>query len=85
VLNQDDRDCKEWAEWHQGFTPKEHKEMIDRKEMLAWQAKRENADKDWRAKQEDKHSREEWLRYIFLCIVTILATLIAAGQIKFVK
>lgn len=49
---QNDRTCALFTEWHQGFTPKEHQEMMDRKAMLEWQTKREDADKKWRSGQE---------------------------------
>jgi hypothetical protein len=26
-------DCAQWTVWHQGFTPKEHREMLDRQSM----------------------------------------------------
>ena len=69
VLN-DPRPCSEFTDWHQGFTPKEHREMDDRKLEL----KRLEM-------QENRHNREEWARYIFLGVVTILAALIATKVI----
>lgn len=47
----EERNCDYFIHWQQGFTPKEHREMIDRKEMLKWQADREDADRKWREKQ----------------------------------
>src|SRR6266404_7521708 len=35
---QKERECNNFAPWIQGFTPKEHKEMLDAKEMREWQA-----------------------------------------------
>ena len=40
VLNEE-RECEAFTKWHQGFTPKEHREMLDRKLMMDFQAKRE--------------------------------------------
>ena len=41
-----DRNCtRGYTDWQQGFTPKEHREMLDRKQLLKWQAKREKEDK----------------------------------------
>jgi hypothetical protein len=68
--------CDEFTEWQQGSSPKEHREMMDRKEMLKWQADREDADKKWREQQEQKHSTEEWHRYIFVGILGIVAVII---------
>ena len=36
VLNVE-KECKHFTEWHRGFTPKEHQEMIDRKWILEYQ------------------------------------------------
>jgi len=43
--------CDSFSEWQQGFTPKEHRELVDRKELLEWQAAREDADRTWRKEQ----------------------------------
>ncbi len=51
---QKDIDCEEFTEWQQGFTPKEHRETIDREKMLKWQVNREDADRKWREKQDKK-------------------------------
>jgi len=57
-----ERKCESFTRWQQGFTPKEHMEMINRKEMLEWQEK-----------QEKRHSRDEWFRYIFLAVITLVS------------
>lgn len=36
-----ERQCSEFMEWQQGFTPKEHREMLDRKEFRDWQSRQE--------------------------------------------
>jgi hypothetical protein len=67
-----DRNCDKagkFTNYQQGFTPKEHKEMMDRKEMLEWQAKREEADREWR-------SKEEWKRNWFMAGVAIVAVIL---------
>jgi hypothetical protein len=33
---ENERDCKSFTKWLQGFTPKEHREMIDRKRERIW-------------------------------------------------
>lgn len=35
IVNEE-RECKAFTEWQQGFTPKEHREMIDRKWEKKW-------------------------------------------------
>jgi hypothetical protein len=72
----EERVCSEFTQWKQGFTPKEHQEMIDRQERLKWQAEREDADRKWRESQESRRSKEEWKRYIFLAGVTIGAVIL---------
>ena len=47
-----ERDCSDFTDWITGFTPREHREMIDRENMLKWQSEREDADKKWRSTQE---------------------------------
>ena len=42
-----ERECKPFTEWHQGFEPKEHQEMLDRQWQLDYQAKREKEDRDY--------------------------------------
>ena len=39
--------CVGFTEWHHGFTPKEHREMLDRRQMLEWQAGQEKARLEW--------------------------------------
>ena len=43
-----ERDCDGWTQWQQGFTPKEHREMLDRKEFRDWQEKQRRSDIKWR-------------------------------------
>ncbi len=31
-----DRRCPDWVKWDQGFTPKEHREILDRNSLLKW-------------------------------------------------
>jgi hypothetical protein len=47
ILNEE-RHCDSFIEWKQGFTPKEHREMMDRKEMLQWQTEQKKQDRRWR-------------------------------------
>jgi hypothetical protein len=35
---QKERLCESFTKWHQGFSPKEHREMMDREEWRKWQA-----------------------------------------------
>ena len=53
-----DRTCAEFCKSHQGFTPKEHREMIDREQLLRWQEGREQIDRVWR--EEQRRQDLEW-------------------------
>lgn len=41
-------DCKGFTDWQQGFTPKEHREMLDRQELRNWQEKQRKNDRWFR-------------------------------------
>jgi hypothetical protein len=60
-----DRECSQYRDWVQGFTPKEHREMIDAERLRQWQAKREDADREWRERQRilDLASRDDEHRW----------------------
>lgn len=87
---QSDRECPSFTPWQQGFTPKEHREMLDRREMRDWQERREREDRDWRERQEERQrqwqvaqarARLRWDIIIFGIVVTLAimaATIIAA-------
>jgi hypothetical protein len=64
-----ERKCGEFADWQQGFTPKEHRELIDRQKLLErednwqkFQAQMAEDDRKWREEQEikaeERHKRE---------------------------
>ena len=59
-----DRDCVTtdktlgYTKYQQGFTPKEHMEMLDRQWLLDFQSRREQADREWR--EEQRHLDLEW-------------------------
>ena len=67
-----ERDCSPtdhspgFTTWVQGFTPKEHREMLDRKWMLELEDRRDQEQRAWQEKQEDKADtrHEEQLRAI---------------------
>jgi hypothetical protein len=49
--------CDQHTPWKQGFTPREHWEMIQEEARLKWQAEREEADRAYRA-DNDRAIRE---------------------------
>ncbi len=62
---QRDRDCADFIKWQQGFTPKEHREMLDRAKWLEWQTEQRKSDRRW--------------RIIELVVLGIVAALIAGA------
>ena len=44
----------EFSTWHRGFTPKEHREMLDRQAMLKWQEDRLREERDWQVHQREQ-------------------------------
>ena len=74
-----ERTCNDqtFTEWQQGFTPKEHREMLDRQWLLERQEAREDADRAWRAVQEAKaDKRYKWNLVITAGLVTIVSAII---------
>jgi len=73
---QEERECSDFTQWQQGFTPKEHQEALDRQKQLDWQTKREDDDRQWRkqAREEDRKARrvDAWT-------VAIIAGIFALG------
>ena len=50
VIRQE-RVCPKWTQWFQGFTPRDHKEMIDAREQRDWQEARRREDIAYRDEQ----------------------------------
>ena len=57
---QEPRECEAFTQWRQGFTPKEHAEMDDRKRERDWQREMAKEDRKWREDQaslaEERHN-----------------------------
>ena len=68
VLQKDRSDCPEWTPWHQGFSPKEHREMLNSRDLERLE--------DMRATRED---RKWWWGVIGVGIALVIATV--AGPI----
>jgi len=78
-----ERDCTAnrkttgFTKYQQGFTPKEHREMLDRERLLQWQEKREEEDRLFRM-QEGGANRRYRIAELVLVFLTIVAILSAA-------
>ncbi|RIK73200.1 MAG: hypothetical protein DCC68_25330 [Planctomycetota bacterium] len=49
--------CRNFTPWQQGFSPKEHQEMVNQQIMLDWQREREEADRAWRTAESTRAHR----------------------------
>jgi hypothetical protein len=76
-----DKSCDGFTPWIQGFTPKEHREMLDREED---RKRQERLDKDHREWQEELMNRQAelqgqqaWQLVAIAGILTILAAVVS--------
>lgn len=70
-----DRDCTSWVQWQEGYTPKEHKEMVDQKALREWQQEQRRKDqaRDDALRAEMRNWQErQALRQWGLSVVTAL-------------
>jgi hypothetical protein len=70
--------CVGFVKWQHGFTPKEHREMLDRKELLKWQAKREDDDRQWRADQARGERTWRWIQVLVFGVMGAAVAIVAA-------
>lgn len=77
---QQDRDCKKFTKWHQGFTPKEHKEMIDSERQKTREDDRDQANRDFLANQAALNKRHN-LRMFTVAVIGI-AVAVAGTLLK---
>jgi hypothetical protein len=49
---QKERKCSEFRKWQQGFSPKEHREMMDRERLLKYQENQRKEDRKWQNTQQ---------------------------------
>jgi hypothetical protein len=66
-----ERNCEYFTKYQQGFTPKEHREMMDRKTMLEMEEKRKQDDRKW-----------HWIELAILVVGAGLFTLLGAWLAK---
>ena len=74
VVIQSNRDCDENTEWQQGFTPKEHREMLDRERLLDREDRRDREVREW---QKNLARQNTWFNIAGMIGAAILGT--AAG------
>jgi hypothetical protein len=61
VINKD-RKCGSFEKWHQGFSPKEHKEMQQVEALRKWQEDRLGADRNRADEQQEQAAKREEAR-----------------------
>jgi hypothetical protein len=86
-LLEKERHCAErglFTPWKQGFSPKEHQEMLNSENLMKWQAEREDKDRIWRERQAErdhKYRRSE-LRILVIALVAAIVIPIVAALIE---
>ena len=70
-------ECEYFTRWQQGFTPKEHREILDRQQLLQWQDKREEKDRQFRERESNSNKRYRIIELVFV-VITIVVVLAVA-------
>jgi len=76
-----ERECEPLTEWQQGFSPKEHREMLDRDNMLRWQRDREESASAFQAREAAENRKWRFRKFLVAVIgvgIVITASLAAA-------
>ena len=88
-----DRDCQAFTAWQQGFSPKEHRQMLETERLREWQRKVEQEDRAYRDEQRQKdveyRDRQEalsrraihvqmWLLGLIVPVIQILTAIVTA-------
>jgi hypothetical protein len=87
VLNavQQKRDCNQYKAWEQGFSPRDHVEMIREDERRARENERDRVDREWREKQaalehEWHEKQERWTQRRWLWGFVLILGINIAGE-----
>ena len=67
------RECEHFVKWQQGFTPKEHQEILDREWQLEQEKKRKKSDRTW-------HFIELAITLVVGAIIALIAAYIGKGH-----
>ena len=93
-VTQKERECSEFTRWQLGFTPKEHREMMDRERMLDREERRDSEQRRFQERQEERadqrhtdqldqlkglHSKEMLIVGVLVTLVIVVSTIIGAG------
>ncbi len=87
AILQNERECEQFFGWEQGFSPKEHREILALEEQKEWQEARVREDREWRIVQEEiTRQRQEQqstkrLRWELLVFGLLVTAAVIFGQI----
>lgn len=77
-----ERQCEGFVKWSQGFTPKEHQDMLDRQWKVEYERRRDQEDREWRDRKDKEDRRWKVLELIVMggivTLVSVIAQLVAA-------
>lgn len=77
-----ERDCADrglFTAWKQGFTPKEHREMLDRQLMIEREDRRDKDMRDWQERQQNRVLANQWSIAAKAAIVGGFFVILAVG------
>ena len=85
VINED-RECDCFTEWQQGYSPREHAEMMMNEATLKIQRDESEADRNWRERQarrdhQWRRSEAKWRQRELLVMGVIVTLVSVAAQI----
>jgi hypothetical protein len=77
-----ERSCGSFTKWLQGFTPKEHAEMIQQEELARIQTKRDEDERAWKTAEADKAHHRAMLA-LWIAILGPIIGAFATAAVKF--
>ena len=77
-MNVERGDCPGFTPWRRGYSPRDHREMLDREEERRWRQERDDADRKWRRRIEQDNRRWRLIELAVLGFGIILATIVGA-------
>jgi len=79
ILIDNERECELFTKWRQGYTPKEHQEMMDRERRDKFEQEIRKIERDWQERQRKLDRQWQAKQQIYLVIVAGIFTLIGAA------
>lgn len=76
------RSCDGYVKWSRGFTPKEHREMLDRQWMMEREERRDKELRDWQERMEGRRHGQNLFWFGIVATVAIVAATIIGAYIE---